>query len=98
MRTEVPSNKRWKRGEVEENPYSPEDILPWLEAITRGLDHAHGQEPPLVHRDLKPANIIFDGKGIPKILDFGIAKVLKETVSKTTLISSLIGYSVIYIA
>ncbi len=83
--------------EVEENPYTPEEILPWLEGIARGLDHAHGQEPPLVHRDLKPANIIFNGKGAPKILDFGIAKVLKTTMSKTTLSSASAG-TVLYMS
>jgi serine/threonine-protein kinase len=54
------------------------DALPILRAIGRALDAAHGKG--IAHRDLKPENIFIarddDGSPFPKLLDFGIAKLL----------------------
>ena len=42
--------------------------------VCEGVAHAHGRL--IIHRDLKPSNILVDTAGQPKILDFGIAKLL----------------------
>ena len=50
------------------------EALDLVEAVARGLEVAH--EADVVHRDLKPENIFITANNIPKILDFGVAKVI----------------------
>src|SRR5512134_1367854 len=61
---------------------SIEEAVKVLGQIAPGLDEAHSKG--IVHRDLKPSNILFDGKGVPYISDFGIAKISRAQVSNVT--------------
>ena len=45
-----------------------------FQQICSAISYAH--ERGIVHRDIKPGNILFTKSGTPKLLDFGIAKVL----------------------
>lgn len=54
-------------------PLALGEKLSYLEQLCAGLHHAHVQG--LVHRDVKPANVMVDGRGVIRILDFGIARV-----------------------
>src|SRR5580765_4249635 len=49
-------------------------ILELFLEVCDAVSYAHRNL--IIHRDLKPSNILIDGNGKPKLLDFGIAKIL----------------------
>ncbi len=67
-----------KRGEMVPRPIA----LAILYGVLRGLEAAHearneeGQPLGIVHRDISPQNILVGVDGIPRIIDFGVAKAL----------------------
>jgi serine/threonine protein kinase/tetratricopeptide (TPR) repeat protein len=56
--------------------------------VCDGVAHAHRHL--IIHRDLKPSNILVDSSGQPKLLDFGIAKLLDETGDATQTVERLL--------
>ena len=64
----------------------PNRVLTWefLEPVVRqlcdALHYAHGER--VVHRDLKPANLMLDQKLRLKLADFGIARIISDTIGR----------------
>ncbi len=65
----------------ESGPLPSNTLLAVARALTGAIAYAH--ERKVAHRDIKPGNIIVDHKGHVYVIDFGIAKEIGGTATKT---------------
>ena len=69
---------------------SPRQRLELFVAVCRAIEHAH--QKGIIHRDIKPSNVLVtlqDGRAVPKVIDFGVAKAIDQNLIERTLFTQL---------
>jgi serine/threonine-protein kinase len=60
-----------------------ENVLAWATQLCEALTYLHTQDPPVLHRDIKPSNIKLTPRGMVKLVDFGLVKLLQPDENRT---------------
>lgn len=70
---------------------APDEVVRIIGELCVALEAIHKQD--IIHRDLNPNNIILTGDGVVKLIDFGIAREVKENCACDTTILGTVGYA-----
>jgi WD40 repeat protein/serine/threonine protein kinase len=65
---------------------TPRQRLELFVPVCQAIQHAH--QKGIIHRDIKPSNVmitLYDGKPLPKVIDFGVAKATEQKLTERTL-------------
>lgn len=70
--------------------FEPRQVARWVAQMLEGLSYAH-RSGKIVHRDLKPPNLIINSQGDLKIMDFGIARSIQDSMARVTIAGNSTG-------
>jgi serine/threonine protein kinase len=72
----------------DEHRLTPQQRLELFVPVCQAVQHAHHKG--IIHRDLKPSNVLiarYDGRPVPKVIDFGVAKATGQQLTEHTLVT-----------
>jgi len=72
----------------DEHRLTPRQRLELFVPVCQAVQHAH--QKGIIHRDIKPSNILvaqYDGRPVPKVIDFGVAKAAGQQLTDKTLMT-----------
>ncbi|HZN35096.1 MAG TPA: tetratricopeptide repeat protein, partial [Pirellulaceae bacterium] len=72
----------------DEHRLTPRQRLELFIPVCQAVQHAH--QKGIIHRDLKPSNVLvaqYDGRPVPKVIDFGVAKAAGQPLTEKTLVT-----------